>query len=124
MASITKKKHTQGDLRLIRSKKHPGAVFIKIAKTKDCFIAKIYSRYRSTDEHIENVNHFVNAWKYYEAVIQLLRELDGPCNIAISATPTGDYRNRLTELNILRLEAIDKAERKVTDHNENLLANK
>ena len=31
-------------------------------------------------------------------------------NAAISATPTGKYRNKLTEINILRLQAIAKAE--------------
>ncbi len=33
----------------------------------------------------------------------------GLANAAIAATPTGKYRNKLTELNILRLEAIAKA---------------
>ncbi len=30
-------------------------------------------------------------------------------NAAISSTPTGEYRDRLTEINILRLQAITEA---------------
>ncbi len=45
----------------------------------------------------------------HAALLTALARDGALADAAISATPTGKYRNRLTELNILRLQAIKEA---------------
>ncbi len=50
-----------GELQEIRSRKHPGAVFIKFKNTKSRFLCKFYP-YPNGNEATEDVQRFMKLW--------------------------------------------------------------
>lgn len=70
-------------------------------------IEEIGEIYHQSKSFMANV-HLIAAAPDLLAACERDEEL---ANVAISLTPTSDYRNRLTEINILRLAAIAKAKK-------------
>lgn len=65
--------HTEGELRLIRSNKHPGDVFIKIKGTERMFVCKFYGGNGSEispSEAEENVCRFALCWNSHDSLTQ------------------------------------------------------
>ena len=61
--------HTKGELRLIRSSKHPGDIFVKIKGTERKFLCKFYGgggTEISPSEAEDNVAHFIKCWNAFE----------------------------------------------------------
>ena len=53
---------TEGELKFVRSKKHPGAIFIKKRNSSDNFICKVYAK-KTLQETEANAQRIYRAWK-------------------------------------------------------------
>lgn len=75
----------------------------------------------SSTKALGNADHLVECWNAFEKgglVSDLLKALKRDAElatVAILMTPTGPKRNRLTEINIFRLQAIALAEAEKSD---------
>lgn len=56
----------------------------------------------------ENAIEILRRWNSYPDLLKACKRDAELANVAIAATPTGKDRNKLTEINILRLAAIAK----------------
>ena len=63
----------------------------------------------STGVSEANARHICKCVNSHEALLEALRDASFAFDAAIANTPTGRYREKLTELNILRLQAIKDA---------------
>ena len=98
--------HTKGEL-AFRLKNQDGEAVIDLGG--ELFALIIFPMSKDKKNIKPNAEHLVLCWNSHDALLAACERDAELANAAILATPTGDYRNKLTEINILRLQAIAKA---------------
>lgn len=100
-----------------------------IVDSEHAFLVRIGTEPRTTETGIANIipqgidrknrnyliqlaEHLVRCWNSHDALYEACKRDAELANAAIIMTPTGEYRNKLTEINILRMQALSKAEGK------------
>ena len=77
---------------------------------------------RAGGHNEELMNELAKRWNAYKKLIEFLGDAEFVFNCAIMRTPTGDVRNKCTELNILRMALITgepaKPKEETDDHQD------